>query len=199
MNVPFTLECDLERRICASPEWQAGAVWGKPRPGHGEGPVIRHVADVLANVDLQATTPEERQALRLIALIHDNFKYRIDATQPRVGENHHAMRARRFAERYLSDASLLDIIELHDAAYHCWRVGHLTANWTRAEARAERLLARLGAAWSLYLRFYRCDNATPFKAHAPVAWFERFLRARGYAVPEAPGGAHGSDTFTARR
>jgi hypothetical protein len=187
MQLPFALETDLERRICADPAWQAGAAWGKPRPGHGEGAVVNHIAEVLANVDRQASTPEERAALRLIALIHDSFKYQVKEGQPRIGENHHAMRARHFAERYLTDPDILDVIELHDAAYHCWRLGHHTGDWARARERAEQLLRRLGAAWLLYLRFFRCDNDSPYKEHAPLAWFERFLRQHGYAVPPAEG------------
>jgi hypothetical protein len=189
MQLPFALETPLERRICADPVWQAGAVWGKPRPGHGEGSVVNHVAQVLANVERHATTPTERRALRLVALIHDNFKYQVRPEQPRVGENHHAMLARHFAGRYLdrhADAAILDVIELHDEAYHCWRLGHHTGDWTRAEARATRLLERLGASWPLYLRFFRCDNDTPYKEQAPVHWFERFLRARGLTVPDPP-------------
>lgn len=184
MRLPFTPETPLEQAICASPDWQAGAAWGKPRPGHGEGPVMHHIADVLANVDREATSPEERRALRLVALVHDSFKYRVDWTRSVEGENHHAARARAFAAAYLDDPVLLDIIALHDEAYHCWRTGHVKGDWPRAEARAERLLARLGAAWPLYLRFFRCDNDTPFKDHAPVQWFEDFLRGRGYEVPE---------------
>jgi hypothetical protein len=34
--------------------------------------------------------------------------------QTPTGENHHAMIARRFAERYVDDPKLLDVIELHD-------------------------------------------------------------------------------------
>lgn len=183
MQLPFTLETDLERRISADPAWQAGIAWGTPRPGHGEGAVMNHIAEVLANVERQASTPEERAALRLIALIHDSFKYQVVEGQPRTGENHHAMRARRFAERYLDNPAILDVIELHDAAYHCWRLGHHTGDWVRAEERAEHLLRRLGATWPLYLRFFRCDNDSPYKERAPLRWFERLLRQRGYPVP----------------
>ena len=34
-----------------------------------------------------------------------------------MGENHHAMRARRFAERYTDDERLLAAVELHDRPY----------------------------------------------------------------------------------
>ena len=51
MELPFQLETDLERKIAADPEWQQGVLWGEPRPGHNEGQVMYHIADVLTNVD----------------------------------------------------------------------------------------------------------------------------------------------------
>jgi hypothetical protein len=145
-----------------------------------------HIADVLANVDQQATTEQERRALRLIALVHDAFKYRVDLSKPKVGENHHAFIARKFAERYIDDPVLLDIIELHDEAYNSWRLGARWDRWGDAEARANRLIARLGPSLPLYLRFFRCDNQTLSKDRAPLVWFEQFLRERGFDLPPEP-------------
>ena len=129
MELPFILETPLERSIAADPEWQAGVVWGVPRAGHLEGPVMYHIADVLANIDRACPAATDRRMLRLIALLHDTFKYKVDEHKPRVGKNHHAHIARVFAERYISDPVLLDIIELHDVAYHCWRLGHHRQQW----------------------------------------------------------------------
>ena len=182
MELPFQLETDLEKRICQDPEWKQGALWGKPRPGHNEGQVIYHITEVLANVDRLARSDEERGDLRLIALIHDTFKYRVDPTKPRVGENHHAMIARRFAERYLDDDALLEVIELHDEAFNSWRMGALKGRWREAEARADRLIGRLGKSLGLYVRFFRADNQTVSKEQDSLVWFEQLLRKKGIAV-----------------
>ena len=179
MELPFPLETDLEARICADAEWKKGAAWGKPRAGHSEGVVMYHIAEVLANVDRLATTPEERCILRLIALIHDTFKYRIDPSKPKIGANHHAVIARKFAERYLDDPALLEIIELHDEAFNSWRLGASKGRWKEAEERASRLVARLGSSLSLYLRFYRADTATGSKEDDSLIWFEQFVRRIG--------------------
>jgi hypothetical protein len=183
MQLPFQLETELERKIAADPEWQQGILWGEPRPGHNEGPVMYHIADVLANVDRFASTEEERRKLRLIALIHDAFKYRVDQTKPKTGSNHHAFIARQFAERYIDDMALLDIIELHDEAYNSWRMGAWKGQWVRAEERAARLVDRLGPSLPLYLRFYRADNQTASKEPDSLLWFEQFLRSQGFDVP----------------
>src|SRR6266700_5235887 len=115
--LPFTLETELEKRIAADPAWQEGVLWGIPRTGHLEGAIKYHIADVLANLDRQCLNDEERHFLRLVVLVHDTFKYQVDETRPRIGKNHHAYIARKFAERYVDDPVLLDIIELHDEAY----------------------------------------------------------------------------------
>ena len=188
MELPFKTETELEKKICADPEWQQGIVWGEPRTGHLEGPVMYHIADVLANVDRHASTAEERRALRLITLLHDAFKYRVDPSKPKIGENHHAFMARQFAERYIDDPTLLEIIELHDEAYNSWRMGAFRGKWNEAEARAKRLVARLGSSLPLYVRFFRSDNQTVSKDRAPLVWFEQFLQQQGIDIPPEPKG-----------
>src|SRR5262245_41915401 len=104
-------ETDVERRILADPDWIDGAAWGDPRPGHPEGSVTAHIEEVLANVDRVALDDADRERLRFVALIHDTFKHRVDRDRPREGENHHAVIARRFGERYSADRELLEVIE----------------------------------------------------------------------------------------
>jgi hypothetical protein len=179
-DLPFDLESDLERAIACDPAWRSGLGHGEPRPGHpeAEGSVARHVAEVLANVECFYGDSGLRGRLRLIALVHDTFKYQVDPSHRKTGENHHAMRARRFAERYTSDSDLLDVIELHDEAYNAWQKSHRDANWERAEERAQALLDRLGENRVLYLAFYRCDNVTGDKSQEPLRWFEEFAVRR---------------------
>lgn len=164
-------ETEREGLIVADPEWQAGAAWGRPRRGHPEGAVSAHVAEVLANVDRVAIGAEDRERLRFVALVHDTFKYRVDRSRSREGENHHAMIARRFAERYTDDPELLEVIELHDEAFNAWVGGAWRGRWEAAEARARRLIERLGESRDFYLRFYEADNQTGSKLQAPLVWF----------------------------
>ncbi len=164
-------ETPLERAICADPAWRAGVAWGEPRSGHPEGTVLAHVGDVLGNVDRVALDAADRERLRLAAIVHDAFKGDVDRSRPKTGENHHAMRARRFAERYLDDPDLLDVIELHDEAYLAWRGGHRDGDWAGAELRARALLDRLGGRDDLYMRFYQADNETDGKTDEHRHWF----------------------------
>lgn len=180
MELPFTLETELERQIAADPAWQTGVVWGKPRYGHMEGQIQYHIADVLKNIDQQCPPPQERTILRLIALVHDTFKYRVDESRPKMGTNHHAYIARKFAEHYIHDESILNLIELHDEAYNSWRLGAYKGKWQHAEERVNHLLRRLGPSLPLYVRFFHADSKTESKDQRPVHWFEQILQERGF-------------------
>jgi hypothetical protein len=182
MQLPFPTENDLEAKIVADPAWQEGARWGEPRLGHPEGSVASHIADVLSNVDRHAVDREDRARLRLVALVHDTFKYQVDQSKPKSDGNHHAMLARRFAEGYVDDPGVLDTIELHDEAYNSWAKGLRSGDWASAEARARDLVGHLGSNLAFYLRFYRADNETGSKSQDPLAWFERLI-ANGEPAP----------------
>jgi len=173
--MPIVPETEIERRLVADSDWSLGAAWGKPRPGHPEGSVAAHIEEVLSNVDRVALDAEDRTRLRFVALVHDTFKHRVDPDRQPTGENHHALIARRFAERYIDDPELLEIIELHDEAYNSWVKGDRGRKWDAAEERARRLIDRLGASLAFYLRFYRADNATGSKDQAPLEWFEQLV------------------------
>jgi len=174
-DLPFSAQNELESRILADPEFLAGLDHGQPRPGHPEGAVKWHIADVLGNVEQWYCQMDLYSQLRLIALIHDTFKYQVDSARPKTGTNHHGHYARRFAEKYISDEPILEVIELHDEAYNAWQKGARDHQWTKAETRIKRLLERLGTAVPLYSAFFRYDNATGDKTPEPVKWFQKML------------------------
>ena len=153
----FTAETDLERALIEDPVLQEGLAWGRPRRGHPEGSVGAHVADLLATIDRWGETGKRREELRLLALVHDSFKNRVQNWRPKTGENHHAMRARRFAERYIDDERLLATIEQHDRPYALWRKmrrrGHLD------EHAFTEMLDRIPDL-DLFLRFVELDGST---------------------------------------
>jgi hypothetical protein len=175
--LPFELETDVERRIAADPEWRAGIEWGSARRGHPEGAVKHHIAHVLANVEREATSPEERRRLRLAALVHDTFKYRAAEGSARVGsEDHHGSHAARFLSRFVDDEELVTVVRWHDEAFAAWLGLVKKRDRHGAEQRARALVDRLGAALPLYLRFFRADNATEGKSPKSVEWFEAIAK-----------------------
>jgi hypothetical protein len=192
-DLPFELETDLERRIAADPEWREGVEWGVARRGHPEGAVKHHIADVLANVDREATSAEERRRLRLAALVHDSFKFRAPEGSARVGsDEHHGSLAAEFLARFVEDAELVELVRWHDEAFAAWIGLSRRGRRDRAEARARTLVERLGPSLDLYVRFFRADNATGDKSPRSVRWFERIgERARAAAEPRRERDASG--------
>lgn len=177
-DLPFDLETDAERQIAADREWQKGVEWGHARRGHPEGAVKFHIRDVLANVDREATSPDERRRLRLAALVHDAFKYRAREGSAPVGSpGHHGTHAAEFLARFVDDDELVCVVKWHDEAFAAWLTAVRRRDRQRAEARVRALVERLGSdALPLYERFFRCDNATEGKSRESVEWFEGVVR-----------------------
>lgn len=180
-------ESELEKKIVEDAEWIEGAKEGVVRPGHPEGQIVYHVIEVLKNVDTWCkdhnATAETRSKLRVIAMIHDTFKHKVNRNAPRTGENHHAMIARRFAERIgIQSSEILEIIEHHDDAYNAWQAGGRNGDWQRADAKAKKLLATLdshSASRELYTAFYWCDSKTGDKTSEPFDWW-----VKNYSQPQ---------------
>jgi hypothetical protein len=168
-------ETDLERRLISQPAMLDGMVWGEPRYGHPEGKVAYHIVDVFDNIRRlsPALSPDDYRKMRLIALLHDSFKYVESKQYPRDWTRHHGILARHFAENFIDDKAILDIIELHDEAYYCWRLDVLDDEKHQADARFQWLLKRCGYCFQLYYTFFRCDTATGDKTQAPVKWLEK--------------------------
>ena len=166
-------ETELEARLLEPPEFQEGLNWGKPRFGHPEGKVGLHVREVLDNVDNCAVNETARQQLRLIAIVHDTFKFREFQLGRRV--KHHGLLAREFMASFVNEPGLLDIIELHDEAFYCWRAAYFQHQLEAAAHRLEKLLETLGVNLPLYFDFYKCDTRTGDKIQAPLYWFEQVV------------------------
>jgi hypothetical protein len=171
-------ENGIEEAIIKDDEFIEGACWGKVRSGHPEALIALHIQEVLANIDKFYADDEDRQNLRLIAIIHDTFKYKVDNTKPKSGANHHGNIARRFAEKYVDNSDVLFVIEFHDDAYNAWSQGDRRGDWYGAERRANKLIQGLLEinCLDLYVKFYKCDNATGDKSQENFNWFCNLIK-----------------------
>ena len=172
----FEPESDLERRLAEDAVLARGLAWGEPRSGHPEGNVGAHVADLLETLDGWDEPEPRRRELRFLAIVHDALKYRVRDWLPKVGENHHAMRARRLAERYTSDERLLAALELHDRPYAIWR--RTRRGSARERRRVDELVRRIPD-FPLFMRFVELDGSTEGKNSEPIEWLRGELAARG--------------------
>jgi hypothetical protein len=172
----FAPENELEREVAADPELVAGLAWGEPRPGHPEGAVGAHVRDLLRAIDADERYAGLREPLRFLSLVHDSFKYRVQEWRPKTGGNHHAARARHFAERYTDDERLLTTIELHDRPYNLWK--KMRRKGSLDERAFEEMVGRIQDC-DLFMRFIELDGSTEGKDPEPIEWFRDELRRRG--------------------
>ena len=164
-------ENDLERKLLVMPEFRKGLLWGEPRFGHPEGKVALHVREVLDNIEiLPNLSRENRNRLRLIAIVHDTFKHAESRSRPRDWTKRHGLLARQFMEGYTSDAVVLDVIETHDDAYYKWLAQRRRPS---PHSQLDSLLSRVGHCLQLYYLFFKCDTQTGDKIQAPLRWFEQ--------------------------
>ncbi len=162
-----------ETDLLASPEIQEGLRWGLPRYGHPEGEVFKHVREVLGNIDQVNLPDKERAILRLVAFIHDAFKYMEPKGSPRDWSKHHSILAAQFMEKRRADPTLVKLITWHDEAYYIWRMIHPYQQPMQGHVRLEQLLNILQNDLQLYYVFFKCDTSTGDKNSAPLKWFEK--------------------------
>lgn len=183
----FSAQNHFEEQIISDKDFQQGFFFGKPRRGHPEGHVIKHIDEVLANVEKMYpyVSSQDYARLRLITLIHDTFKYKVDAPLPYMKANNtytkfsdHGWLARVFASKYLSDEGVLLVTEFHDEAYFAWREGGWHNNWEKADERLTKLVQKMQNHLQLYYLFFKCDTSTGDKDPAPVLWFEEKLKEK---------------------
>lgn len=135
-----------------------------------------HVADLLRTLDDWGESGQRRSDLRFLTLLHDSLKFQVKDWLPKSGENDHAVRARRVAERYTDDERLLAAIEHHDRPYRIWRKLRRTGRLD--EEALAGMLERVPDI-ELFLRFVELDGSTAGKDQEPVTWFRDELRRRG--------------------
>jgi hypothetical protein len=163
-------ETSLELHIATHPDFLKGMWWGSPRFGHPEGEVVYHIKDVLNNIqNLDSLDPQERRILRLVAYVHDSFKYIEEEQSPRI---HHGKLGRRFLENIVTDVTTLDLVEFHDEAYYAWRHFFVDRKVELAQKRLGFLKEKFSDKMNLFSTFFKCDTNTGDKIMAPVKWFE---------------------------
>ena len=179
----FEPENDLERRVSTDPRLVDNLAWGEPRAGHPEGSIAAHVADLLQVLDGWDEPAERRAALRFIALVHDAFKPEVIEKIPKVSRNHHADRARRFAERYTDDDAILSTIQHHDRPYALWR--KMKNKGDLDERGFTKMLDDIPDV-ALFTRFVELDGSTEGKTREPIHWLRDELERGGRDLPQPP-------------
>ena len=156
--------------IRRDPRYRQSLDWGVPRPGHPEGSIRAHLAELERNLDRlrPRLTDGDADRLRVLVHVHDTFKGTaaegVRITDPRS----HASLARAFLAEFCDDADLLNMVHFHDEPYALWRQFRYGHHVDRE--RFDALLAAIRD-WDLFLAFLIVDGSTEGKSREPLRWF----------------------------
>jgi hypothetical protein len=156
--------------IVADPGYQRNLDWGEERPGHPEGTIRAHIAEVERN--LETLRPKlsdvEYWKLKVLVHVHDTFKREARPGAAIAAPESHASLARAFLARHCDEGDLLAIVQYHDEPYALWR--RFKAKGRIDEERLGVLLAAIED-WDLFLAFSIIDGCTPGKSREPLHWW----------------------------
>jgi hypothetical protein len=155
--------------LTADTRYLANLDWGEARPGHPEGTVRAHIAEIEPN--LEALQPklndEEYWKLKLLIHTHDSFKTESKPGVAITDPKSHASLARAFLATYSDDADLLAMVQYHDEPFALYRQFE-----GKGRHNQERFNALLHAIcdWNLFLAFNIIDGCTAGKSREPLHW-----------------------------
>lgn len=153
----------------SDPAYQANLDWGKPRSGHPEGSIRKHIAEIEANLERlkPQLSGEELWKLRVLIHTHDTFKPNAKSGVAIADPESHASLARQFLVKYVSDSDLLNIVQFHDEPFAIWKKHRNGGDYN------ERLrqLPEVIDGWDLFLAFLIIDGCTVGKSTEPLEWF----------------------------
>ena len=158
--------------VVADPRYLSNLDWGEARPGHPEGTVRAHIAEIEPNLEAlrPKLTDEEYWKLKLLIHVHDSFKAEsrpgVAITDPRS----HASLARQFLATHCDDADLLAMVQYHDEPFALYRQVESKGKYNQ-----DRFSALLKAIrdWDLFLAFNIIDGCTSGKSREPLYWLFR--------------------------
>ncbi|PIU56349.1 MAG: hypothetical protein COS89_06110 [Deltaproteobacteria bacterium CG07_land_8_20_14_0_80_38_7] len=183
------VESDLERKIINDPVWQVGVLKKSEGKAHTEINVFVHIKDVFQNIENLYTNKDNKSKLRLIAIVHDAFKYLVNERKDKVGENHHGWIAKEYLKNICDDEEVLYVIEYHDKAFnlytHYAKIADSQKNKITEELKLFiNELSKRGI-MDLYTQFYFADNSTGRKLPEAYNWFCEVVKLVHY-----PNNAH---------
>ena len=163
--------------ITSDPRYQRNLDWGKVRPGHPEGTIRAHVAELERNLERLREKLSETDCWRLKVLVHthDTFKGEAQPGAPIAAPNSHASLARAFLAEFCDDADMLAMVQYHDEPFALWRQFKLKGRYN--EERLTTLLASIRD-WNLFLAFNIVDGCTEGKQRDPLRWLFRQVAQR---------------------
>jgi hypothetical protein len=157
--------------ITADPRYRANLDWGDPRPGHPEGTIRAHIAELENNLEklkqAQKLSNDDYWKLKILIHVHDTFKPTAKPDVAISDPHSHASLARAFLAEFLDDADLQTMTQFHDEPYALYRQSEAKGHYNTT--RFASLLATIKD-WNLFLAFCIIDGCTAGKSRKPLYW-----------------------------
>jgi hypothetical protein len=163
--------------ITNDPRYQRNLDWGKVRPGHPEGTIRAHIAELERNLERLREKLSETDSWRLKVLVHthDTFKGEAQPGAPIAAPNSHASLAREFLAGFCDDTDMLAMVQYHDEPFALWRQFKFKGRCN--EERLTTLVASIRD-WNLFLAFNIVDGCTQGKQRDSLRWLFRQVAER---------------------
>jgi len=155
--------------IVADPQYQKNLDRGEARPGHPEGTVRAHIAEIEPNLETLRPRLSETDywKLKLLVHTHDSFKADSERGVTITDPKSHASLARQFLAQFCDDPDLLAMVQYHDEPFALWR--QFEAKGKYNQERFTTLLKNIND-WNLFLAFNIIDGCTEGKSRDPLRW-----------------------------
>ncbi len=163
--------------VIADPRYQRNLDWGKARPGHPEGTVRAHIAEMERNLKVLKPKLSDTDVWKLKLLIHTHDSFKADS-KPGVrivDPASHASLAKSFLADFCDDADLLAMAQYHDEPFALWNQVESMGTYNQ-----QRMAALLGNIkdWNLFLAFNIIDGCTEGKSREPLLWWFKELEGK---------------------
>jgi hypothetical protein len=161
---------DVFEKVVADPRYQANLDWSKISPGHPEGTIRAHIAELEQNLEALKDKISEADYWKLKVLIHvhDTCKPQAKEGIPISHPQSHASLAKQFLSKFCSDMDLLHMLQYHDEGYALWLQYERDKRFS--QNRFQALLKSIKN-WDLFLIFNIIDGSTKGKSRDPLHWF----------------------------
>lgn len=158
------------QHVMGDPRYQMNLDWGSARPGHPEGSIRAHIAELELNLEkLRHQLSDEQAAkVRLLIHTHDTFKPESKPNVAIADPASHASLAREFLSKFCDDADLLAMVQYHDEPFALWRQAEMKGECN--PARLNRLISAI-LDWDVFLALCIVDGCTSGKTRQPLHWW----------------------------
>ena len=159
------------QQIISDARYLKNIEFGEPRPGHPEGKVKYHIAELEENLNVlrsRGISDDQYWKLKFLIHVHDTFKVEAVPNSAILNPNSHASLARKFSSEFTNDSDLLNMVQYHDMNFALWKQLKGTGfyDFERFSTLLETIID-----WDLFLMFIILDGSTKGKDPEKIRWF----------------------------